>query len=73
MSQINGYNLLFRQGEKLFAGTTSNTFTLTPKVKESLTKEDKYNIIKAYINGDIVNINILDLIINGKSKKIERI
>ena len=36
---------------------------------KSLTKEDKYNIIKAYINGDIVNINILDLIINGKSKK----
>ena len=41
MSQINGFNILFRQGEKLFAGTTSNTFTLTPKVKESLTKEDK--------------------------------
>ncbi len=36
---------------------------------KSLTKEDKYNIVKAYINGDIVNINILDLIINGKSKK----
>ncbi len=41
MAQINGYNILFRQGEKLFAGTTSNTFTLTPKVKESLTKEDQ--------------------------------
>ena len=41
MSQINGFNILFRQGDKLFAGTTSNTFTLTPKVKESLTKEDK--------------------------------
>lgn len=41
MAQINGYNILFKQGEKLFAGTTSNTFTLTPKVKESLTKEDE--------------------------------
>lgn len=37
---------------------------------KSLTKEDKYNIIKAYINGDIVNINILDLIINGKQFKL---
>lgn len=35
---------------------------------KSLTKEDKYNIIKAYINGDIVNINILDLIIMVSQK-----
>lgn len=41
MAQINGYNILFKQGDKLFAGTTSNTFSLTPKVKESLTKEDE--------------------------------
>lgn len=35
---------------------------------ESLTKEDKYNIVKAYINGDVVNANVLDLIINGQSR-----
>ena len=40
MSQINGYNIVFKAGEKLLAGTTSNTFNITPKVKESLTKED---------------------------------
>lgn len=35
---------------------------------KGLTREDKYNTVKAYINGDIVNANILDLIMNGKSK-----
>ncbi len=34
---------------------------------KSLSKEDKYNVVKDYINGDIVNANVLDLIINGKS------
>ena len=34
---------------------------------KSLSKEDKYNVVKNYINGDIVNANVLDLIINGKS------
>ena len=54
MSQINGYNILFRQGEKLFAGTTSNTFTLTPKVKESLTKEDKGTTNKI-VTGEVLD------------------
>ncbi len=34
----------------------------------SLTAEDKYNVVKEYINGDDVNAKMLDLIINGKSK-----
>lgn len=35
---------------------------------KALSKEDKYYAVKNYINGDIVNANVLDLIINGKSK-----
>ena len=42
---INGYEVIFAAEisgqKKLFAGTTSNTFNLNPKVKESITKEDK--------------------------------
>ena len=34
--------------------------------RQGLTREDKYNTVKAYINGDIVNANILDLIMNGR-------
>lgn len=35
---------------------------------KGLTQEDRYNTVKAYINGKVVKVNILDLIINGKSK-----
>lgn len=50
MKTVFGYNILFRieaddgQGgtiEKYFAGTTSNSFNLTPEVKETITKADK--------------------------------
>ena len=44
MGKMIGYNIVLRTGTgpaaKLFAGTTSNTFNLTAKVKESITKED---------------------------------
>lgn len=40
MGQINGFNIVFKTSEKLLAGTTSNTFNINPRVKESLTKED---------------------------------
>ena len=42
---INGYDIIFQavvgEQKKLFAGTKSNNFNLNPKVKESITKEDK--------------------------------
>lgn len=42
---INGFEIIFQAEiggqKKLFAGTTSNTFSINPKVKESITKEDK--------------------------------
>lgn len=38
---------------------------------KGLTREDKYNTIKAYISGNVVNTNILDLIMNGKSKNVK--
>ncbi len=50
MKTVFGYNIIFRieeddglggTVEKLIAGTTSNTFTITPEVKETITKEDK--------------------------------
>jgi hypothetical protein len=50
MKTVLGYNLMFRAVEddgaggtieRLFAGTTSNTFTITPDVKESITKANK--------------------------------
>jgi predicted secreted protein len=39
--EINGYNVVLKVNEKLIAGTTANTFNINPKVKDSLTKEDK--------------------------------
>lgn len=35
---------------------------------KGLTRADKYNTVKAYIDGNTVNPNILNLIMNGKSK-----
>lgn len=43
--KIVGYNIVLKAGTgpaaKIFAGTTSNTFNITAKVKDSITKEDK--------------------------------
>lgn len=45
MESINGYDIIFQAEvggqKKLFAGTKSNNFSLNPKVKESITKEDR--------------------------------
>lgn len=35
-----GYNFIFTVGGKKYAGTTENTFSITPKTKESITKDD---------------------------------
>jgi len=49
-----GYNILFRIDdagvEKYLAGTTANTFNITPEVKESITKVDK-GFKKAKVTG----------------------
>lgn len=39
--KILGFNLVMKVQEKILAGTTSNSFSITPVVKESKTKEDK--------------------------------
>jgi predicted secreted protein len=45
MKTVFGYNILFRINdggtEKYLAGTTSNSFSITPEVKDSITKADK--------------------------------
>ena len=38
--KILGYNITLKVGEKVFAATTSNSFDITPNVKESQTKDD---------------------------------
>ena len=39
--KILGYNITLKVGEKVFAATTSNSFDITPNVKESQTKDDE--------------------------------
>lgn len=51
-----GYNIVFRakigEVEKLFGGTTSNSFDITPKIKDSITKEDKGQTNKSVTGHD---------------------
>lgn len=39
-SYVLGYNVLFKVGNKVFAGTTSDSLTITPTVKDSITKDN---------------------------------
>ena len=39
--KILGYNITLKIGERVFAATTSNSFDITPNVKESQTKDDE--------------------------------
>lgn len=46
--KILGYNITLKIGERVFAATTSNSFDITPNVKESQTKDDEGTKIKRY-------------------------
>ena len=50
MAQVLGYDLIIKvtdgATQKIMAGVTSNKFSIKPKVKESLTKEDRGNATK---------------------------
>lgn len=54
--EINGFDIVFRAvvdgQKKLFAGTKSNTFNINPKVKESITKENKGTSSKKIVGYD---------------------
>lgn len=39
-ASVLGYNILVKAADKKFAGTTSNTFGITPEMKDSITKDD---------------------------------
>ena len=39
--KILSYNITLKIGERVFAATTSNSFDITPNVKESQTKDDE--------------------------------
>ncbi len=78
--RILGYNIVFRAAiegvEKLFGGTTSNSFDITPKIKDSITKEDLGQTNKSVVGHDtdfsidgIVEINDEA----DKSKKLDRV
>lgn len=53
---VNGYDIVFSvlsgEQKKIFAGTKSNSFNINPKVKESLTKEDRGTTRKRVIGYD---------------------
>lgn len=77
---INGYDIIFQAEvggqKKLFAGTKSNSFNINPKVKESITKEDKGTSNKKITGYDteftvegVMEINETD----EKTKRLDRI
>lgn len=52
MNDVNGFDIVFKAGGKLFAGTKSNSFNINSKVKESLTKEDRGTTRKRVVGYD---------------------
>lgn len=71
--EINGYNVILKVGEKIFAGTTSNTFGITPKVKESLAKEDQ-GTTRKIVTGYDSTLSIEGIMeINEEEQKASRI
>lgn len=52
-----GYNVLFKIGDKLLAGTTSDSLTVTPTVKESIYKSLHGNK-KYVVTGNEVAISV---------------
>lgn len=74
---INGYDIIFSAEvggqKKLFAGTKSNSFSINPKVKESITKEDKGTSNKK-ITGYDTEFGIEGVIeINEEAEKTKRL
>lgn len=71
--EINGYNIILKFGDKLIAGTTANTFSITPKVKDSLTKEDKGTTRKV-VTGYDSELSIEGIMeINSEEQKMTRL
>lgn len=72
MGQINGFNIVLKANDKVFAGTTSNSFNITPKVKESLTKEDK-GTSKAIVTGYDSDVSVEGVMeLNEEEQKATR-
>ena len=71
--EINGYNIVLKVNNKLLAGTTSNTFNINPKVKDSLTKEDKgttRKVVTGY-DSDFTVDGVMEL--NAEEQKATRL
>lgn len=64
-NHVLGYNVLFKVGGKVFAGTTSDTLNVNPTVKDSITKDNQgskeYSVVGNEVQLDFAGLCVASL------------